>query len=117
MVWIRPSGGSFIPRSFAGGRAFEGGGGGGAEFAWFVLLVAVIVGLSDHDPLTNEDKPGDFGGDTATRDPAASPLLTPDRASSIGDHTKPDPSPPGGMRAHRSSHEGPDHAAVAAVSP
>ncbi|WP_269476360.1 hypothetical protein [Phytohabitans suffuscus] len=37
----------------------------------------MIVGLSDHDPLTNEDKPGDFGGDTATRDPAASPLLTP----------------------------------------
>ncbi|WP_173165581.1 hypothetical protein [Phytohabitans suffuscus] len=42
-----PLWGSFIPRSVAGSRAFEGGGGGGAEFIWFVLFVRVIVGLSD----------------------------------------------------------------------
>ncbi|BCB89807.1 hypothetical protein Psuf_071200 [Phytohabitans suffuscus] len=45
VVWIRPYGGSFIPRSVAGSRAFEGRGGVGAEFAWFVLLVRVIVDL------------------------------------------------------------------------
>ncbi|GAB3503651.1 hypothetical protein GCM10027575_07760 [Phytohabitans suffuscus] len=59
MVRIRPSGGSFIPRSVAGSPAFESRGGDGAEFAWIVLLVRAIVGLSD--PMrTNQKAAGSF---------------------------------------------------------
>ncbi|GAB3521084.1 hypothetical protein GCM10027575_49760 [Phytohabitans suffuscus] len=42
-----PLWGQFYTTICCRGRAFEGGGGGGAEFVWFVLLVGVIVGLGD----------------------------------------------------------------------
>ncbi|GAB3516652.1 hypothetical protein GCM10027575_38340 [Phytohabitans suffuscus] len=55
VVWIRPSGGSSIPRSVTGSRGFEGRGGGGAELAWFVLLVRVIADLGG--PMRTDREP------------------------------------------------------------